>query len=124
MEPNSESHLNGATIHASDPTESDLIRPDVLHGPTEKVPTGWVGSMMSNAERWLAEEKSFEITGVGILLSLVVGAAVLGFVVGGKYQNSKADRFTMNGYHYQMRGVAEVPGQKGVYLPIYMEAQK
>ena len=89
-------------------------------GPTDKKGLGaQVGSMMSSAEKWLMEEKSFGITGVGILLSVLV---FFGLVFTFIKLTRNRDSFAVGAKTYYIIGAAQIEdnGRK-VYVPVYQE---
>lgn len=121
MDQLSETITSGATNDAFDPYREDIPY-SVICGRMKKDRMAWVGSMMSSTEKWLMEEKSFEITGVGILLSVVFLSLMIGFSAGIRFDRSRNDKFFLNKKPYQMTGIAEVPGEKGIYIPVYKES--
>lgn len=89
-------------------------------GTVKKAVTGWVGARMSSVEEWLTEEKSYETTGVGILLSLIGLATIFGVLLGYRISRQRTDEFWMGGNHYVMLGVANIPVDgRTVYTPLY-----
>lgn len=80
---------------------------------------GLAGRMMLRIERWLGEEKLYGITGGNILLSVGFLAVMVGIVIGIRFERSRNDKFWLNKDQYQMVGVAQMPGEKSVYLPVY-----
>ena len=70
-----------------------------------------LGKMMSVIEKWLREEQWCEITGAGILFSLVVFAFIVGIISGIRYDQSRSDMIFLNDKKFEMVGVALVPGQ-------------
>lgn len=82
------------------------------------------GSMTSSIGKWLKEEKSFETTGVGILLSVFFAALLLGLVFGQRLDRlHRHDTVAIDGKLFEARGfvVIENDGRK-YFVPFYEEA--
>lgn len=84
--------------------------------------TRLVGSVTSNIERWVQEERSYGITGVGILLSFFFIFISIGLYIGLKFQKS---RFEVMGRSFSIAGAAQInDGGRVVYVPVYEEIKK
>lgn len=81
--------------------------------------TRWAGSMTSAIEQWLAREKSYGITGGSILLSLFLMA--FAFWIGVVVERQSKNRIELQGHDFGIIGMAEVPGNPGVFIPAYKE---
>ena len=82
-----------------------------------------LGLMMSNIGRWLREEKSYEITGVSILLSIVFLCFMSGVLANAWFNKRRYDVFYFEKKGFRMSGIALVPGYQDVYIPVYKEVQ-
>lgn len=115
--------LKGIKIVYGHPSETK--QPDTLKSSAgrtvKKGPIRLVGWMMSNIERWLVEERSYAITGVGVLLfSLFIGT-ILGMFLGIKYDRSRLDIVSFGNQQFKLIGMAKIADNNGkdVFAPVY-----
>jgi len=90
---------------------------DTYGETARKALTARAGSTMSSVVRWLKEEKSFGITGVGILFNAFF-LIIIAFV-GSYIWHESRQQFWINNTPYGMVGIAEI--QPGIYTPVYKE---
>jgi hypothetical protein len=78
--------------------------------------------MMLSIERWLLEEKSFGITGGGILLSVFLIGIFL--FIRSAYQKRHRNELILDGKRYVISGMAQVDDKgKTMFFPLYKETQ-
>lgn len=97
----------------------------VICGTTgQRVLMGQDGWTMSSIAKWLGQEKSYAITGVGLLLSISLVALLLGFVAGMKWDQIKSEVLNFGSKRYMLVGLAKPNGMEDdLYMPIYKEAK-
>ena len=80
------------------------------------------GTTMFQEGKSLGMGKSYEITVGNIVLAvslIIFCASMAGFMAGIKFDRSRNDVIDLGGEKYMIVGLGEVPGNPGVYMPVY-----
>lgn len=87
-------------------------------------PAGW---RTSSVARWYREERSYGITGAGLLFSAAYLFFILGVWLGVKYAKTKNGSFIVGAKTYVVAGLGEIRdasfGEEKVFTPVYREVK-